>query len=170
MDIISHGLWGSIAFGRKNKKSFWTTFLIGIAPDMLSFGLFFAAVILGIYPSPDFRAGPPPTAMIPNYISSIYNVTHSLIIFALVFFIVWLISKKPYLPLFAWGLHVFIDIFTHSYEFFPTPFIWPISSYKFNGTNWGEPIIFIPNLLLLAILYGWFFLKRRNRKNIATIK
>ena len=102
MDIISHGLWGSVAFDRKNKKSFWTAFLIGIAPDIISFGPFFAGILLGFYPTPDFRAGPPPTAIIPEYINSIYNITHSLIIFALVFFIAWLILKYPYLPLFAW--------------------------------------------------------------------
>ncbi len=163
MDIISHGLWGSIAFGRKNKKSFWTAFLIGIAPDIISFSPFFIGVFLGIYPSPNFHAGPPPTAVIPYYINYFYNATHSLIIFSLVFLIVYLIFKKPFLPLLAWALHIFTDIFTHSYDFFPTPFLWPISNYKFNGTNWGEPIIFIPNLLLLSIFYGYFYLTKRQK-------
>ena len=37
MDIVSHGLWGSIAFGRKSRSSFWMAFVIGMAPDIFSF-------------------------------------------------------------------------------------------------------------------------------------
>jgi hypothetical protein len=36
MDVISHGLWGGVAFGRKNKKYFWWSFGFGIMPDLLS--------------------------------------------------------------------------------------------------------------------------------------
>ena len=32
MDIVSHGLWGALAFGRKNRRSFWLAFGIGLAP------------------------------------------------------------------------------------------------------------------------------------------
>ena len=39
MDIVSHGLWGAIAFGRKSRSSFWLAFLIGLAPDLFSFGI-----------------------------------------------------------------------------------------------------------------------------------
>ena len=39
MDILSHGLWGAIAFGRRNRPSFWLAFVIGLAPDLLSFGI-----------------------------------------------------------------------------------------------------------------------------------
>jgi hypothetical protein len=30
-----------------------------------------------------------------------------------------------------------------------------------NGVPWGNPIIYIPNVLLLAVLYAWFFFKRK---------
>ena len=76
MDIASHGLWGSITFGKKNKKS------IGI--------------FLGIYRRPLFNGTEPPDpSLIPSYVSQIYSATHSLIIFAAIFFIVWMILKKP---------------------------------------------------------------------------
>ena len=52
MDIISHGLWGSITFGRKNKKSFWTAFLFGLAPDFLAFAPLFILIFLGIVDRP----------------------------------------------------------------------------------------------------------------------
>src|SRR3989344_4762467 len=96
MDIASHGLWGSIAFGRKNKKSFWLAFLFGILPDLLAFGPFFIGIFLGIYRRPLFNGTEPPNpALIPSYVSQIYSATHSLIIFAAIFLIVWMILKKP---------------------------------------------------------------------------
>ncbi len=47
MDIVSHGLWGGAAFGRKNKKSFWVAFLFGVLPDLLAFGPFFIGIQSG---------------------------------------------------------------------------------------------------------------------------
>ena len=37
MDIISHGLWGAFAFGRRNRTSFSLAFAIGMAPDPVSY-------------------------------------------------------------------------------------------------------------------------------------
>jgi hypothetical protein len=48
MDILSHGLWGAIAFGRRDRPSFWLAFLLGLAPDLLSFGILYFAVSLGM--------------------------------------------------------------------------------------------------------------------------
>ncbi|MBI4059750.1 hypothetical protein HY406_01680 [Candidatus Giovannonibacteria bacterium] len=165
MDIISHGLWGSAVFGRKDKKSFWLAFLFGVAPDLFSFGIFFATTFLGITPRPRFSAEPPDPALIPSYVSSLYNLTHSLIIFLLVFGIIIFATRKlrrPPWEMSAWGLHILLDIPTHSYKFFPTPFLWPFSDFKIDGWHWGSGWIFFPNLALLAILYLWFFaLKKR---------
>jgi hypothetical protein len=161
MDVLSHGLWGSIAFGRKNRKSFWLAFFIGIAPDVFSFGiLFFSLLFFGA--GPRFNSGPPDASLVPGYIDSLYNITHSLVIFAVVFFIFWAILKRPVLELLAWGIHILFDIFTHSFQFFPTPFLWPISDYKLDAISWGTPWIFIPNVALLLILYIWFFISKRN--------
>jgi len=167
MDFISHGLWGGIAFGRKNKKDFWWSFSIGIAPDVLSFGIFFAMTILGIIERPNFGVGPHNPDSFPSIIYTLYNITHSLVTFGVVFLVLWFILKKPFLPLWAWGFHVVLDIFTHSFEFFPTPFLWPLSDYKLDAWMWGNWWIFIPNLILLIVLYSWFFtvkLKKRNRQ------
>ncbi len=167
MDVISHGLWGAISFGRKSRKSFWASFFIGIAPDVFSFGiLFFSLLIYGR--GPRFSSGPPDPALIPEYVNSLYNITHSLVIFAIVFLFFWVAYKKPILPLLAWGLHIVMDIFTHSFQFFPTPFLWPISDYKLDAVSWGNPWIFFPNLVLLLILYSVFFIikyKKNERKN-----
>ncbi|MBI2122390.1 MAG: hypothetical protein HYT98_04715 [Candidatus Sungbacteria bacterium] len=161
MDIISHGLWGSIAFGRKNKRSFWKAFLFGIAPDFLAFAPLFILIFSGIIERPPIPpVEPPDTSLIPQFVYQIYNVTHSLIIFVAVFGLLWLILRRPVWELGAWGLHILLDIPTHSYKFFPTPFLWPISDFKVNGAGWAEPYVFFPNVILLLILYLWFYFIR----------
>ena len=162
MDILSHGLWGGIALGRSNRRSFWTAFGFGIAPDLFSFGLVFASGLL-LHGFEFFRGmgHPPDAAQIPAYVHHLYNVTHSLVVFAAVFGLVWLLRGKPLLEMGAWGLHLVMDIFTHSDAFFPTPFLWPVSNAHFDGLPWVNPLIYIPNVLLLAVLYAWFFLKRK---------
>jgi hypothetical protein len=166
MDVISHGLWGGGAFGRKNKKYFLYAFLIGMAPDAFSFGILMVANIFGIIPRSDWHAGPPPMESVPHFISPLYNFTHSLVIFSAVFCILLIISKKPFWPLAAWGLHILVDIPSHSFKFFPTPFLWPISNFKINGIGWGNPIIFIPNVILLAILYSYLLYKKKKATKI----
>jgi hypothetical protein len=162
MDIVSHGLWGAIAFGRASRRSFWTALAFGMAPDFFSFGLVFANGVLlhGL----EFLHGlghPPDPSLIPAYAHSLYNATHSLVVFAAVFMLVWIARRKPLMEMGAWGLHITLDIFTHNEAFFPTPFLWPISDAHVNGVPWGNPIIYIPNVLLLAVLYAWFFFKRK---------
>lgn len=164
MDIVSHGLWGGIAFGRNSIRSYLLAFLFGLAPDLLSFGIFFMAVFLGRADHPPWGEGHPPPEQIPGYIHQLYNISHSLIIFALLFFVLWFFTRRPVWESLAWGLHIIMDIFTHSYQFFPTPFLWPVSDLKFNGYNWSAPEIFFPNIAMLFTLYLWFFLRRRHRQ------
>lgn len=161
MDIISHGLWGGIAFGRRNKRQFWWSFFFGIMPDLLSFGILTASVWLGIGIAPDWSGGPPAMSSIPSYVSSLYNVTHSLVVFVVVFLIAWLILKRPPLVMLAWPLHIIVDIFTHTSAFFPTPFLWPIFNVKVSLISWADPRIFIPNVLLLLIVYAIYYVRSK---------
>jgi len=166
MDIASHGLWVAAALGRKSKKDFWTAFFFGLAPDALSVGIFWISVFLGFDGRPNFKDGHLYASMLPQYLQMLYNATHSLVIFAVIFMIIWVILKRPYWLLSAWGIHILIDIPTHSEKFFPTPFLWPVNDYKVFSLSWSDPRIFIPNLILLAIVYGWWgFSWRKNNKH-----
>jgi hypothetical protein len=162
MDIISHGLWGGAAFGRKRKADFWWSFFYGIAPDLFSFGVYLSGSWVGIFDHPSFASGRhPDDAAIPYFVHALYNVTHSLVIFVLIFGLAWFVQKKFYLPMAAWGLHILVDIPTHADKFFPTPFLWPFSDFHVNGHSWGTPEIFIPNVLALILIYYWYFLRPR---------
>ena len=159
MDILSHGLWGGIAFGRSNRPSFWLAFVIGLAPDLLSFGILYVAVTLGMADPPDFSRGTPPESTIPQYVHQLYNVTHSFLVFLLVFLLVWHLHRQPLWELAAWGLHVLVDVPTHSFAFFPTPVFWPLSNWKFDGWQWMTPVILVSNYVLLAVCYACFALR-----------
>jgi hypothetical protein len=163
MDIISHGLYGGAGFAKKGKKVFWLAFLIGMMPDLMSFGIFWVDTLLGFHQRPNWQAGPPAMSAIPGYVGALYDFTHSLVIFSAVFLVVWAIRKKPFWLLIPWGLHVMIDIPSHSSAFFPTPFLWPISSYHFEGIGWGNPTIFVPNVIILIAIYSVIFWKKRKK-------
>lgn len=164
MDIISHGLWGGLVFGRSNPKTYWGAFAFGIAPDLFSFGILFIQNWLGFVPRPDFSSGPPDPATIPKYVHDLYNTTHSIIIAAAVIGVVWLISRRPPVAMFAWPLHILVDIPTHGAAFFPTPFLWPLTDLRVDGVPWSNWYIFWPNVALLAIAYAaWWYIRRRQR-------
>lgn len=40
MDVIAHGLWGGALFYGYGRKRFLAAGLLGMAPDLLSFGIF----------------------------------------------------------------------------------------------------------------------------------
>lgn len=167
MDVVSHGLWGGTAFGRKNKKSFLAGVAFGMLPDIIPFGPFFLATLFGSTPAPNWHGGHADVHTIPTYVFSLYQWTHSLVIFGIVFLLVWAFYKKPFVPMFAWGLHIVMDIPTHVAPFFPTPFLWPFSSYTVSGIAWIDPIIFIPNVLLLAWVYAvWYHDSSRRGKRM----
>ena len=93
---------------------------------------------------------------------SLYNLSHSLFVFFLVFGLVWLILRRPVFELAGWLLHILMDIPSHSYRFFPTPFLWPVSDFKINGINWSTPWFMIANysLIILAYLIIWIIKKK----------
>jgi hypothetical protein len=164
MDIFSHGLWGGVTVGRKNKQSFWTAFTFGIFPDAFAFGIPFSHLLFSLIAGgqQDIMIRPGVGhADIPAYVFTLYDISHSLVIFTAAFLLVWAIRKKPLWEMCAWGFHIVLDIFTHSDKFFPTPFLWPVSDFHVNGHSWGTPEIFFPNVALLAILYGYWWWKRR---------
>jgi hypothetical protein len=82
-------------------------------------------------------------------------------VFGVVFGIVWWVQKKPMMELLAWPLHILVDMPTHSSEFFPTPFLWPLSDFTINGISWGTPWIFIPNVVLIIVLYLAWYVRSR---------
>ena len=149
MDTISHVLWGKGLFGYR--KYHWYALIFGALPDMMSFGIYF---IFNLIINPlNFKFGKPALESIPNWVFSLYDVSHSLIIALTCIAIMYKINKDFCFPMLAWPFHIILDFFTHSIEYFPTPILWPISNYKFDGMPWSEPIVWFSNIFLIFLLF-----------------
>jgi hypothetical protein len=157
MDVISHGVWGGIAFGRKSKQLFWFAFLFGVLPDVIVFSWRILAELSHL---PSITN--PELSVIPNYVLSLYNITHSLVIALLLFIILSALWKKKAIAFLAWPLHVLFDIFSHSTGFFPTPYLWPFATPFFDGIPWVTPWVFFMNWgVLIILLFVWRLSKKR---------
>ena len=153
MDVISHGLWSGAIFNRS--KHIWRAVFFGVAPDVFSFGVLTVTYLFtNGFARPEYAVSEPPNpSLVPQYVHGLYNVTHSLIIFFIAFIGVSWLAKRMMWEMTAWGLHVLIDIPTHSYRFFPTPFLWPVSDYMFDGISWGVAWFMVLNYSAIVLTY-----------------
>ncbi|HII15797.1 MAG TPA: hypothetical protein HA362_05810 [Nanoarchaeota archaeon] len=172
MDVFAHALWTGALFRAinikaKKKISVWKGLLWGIAPDVFSFGLLTAWMLLSLIfggTTLDFQhfeaMEPAQRDTIPIFqiVSFMYNITHSIFIFGAVFIMLWFVFRKPLWATLGWLIHILIDIPTHSYQFYPTPFLWPISGWKFNGISWGQRWFMIANYSAILITYICLYL------------
>ena len=111
---------------------------------------------------PSWSNGHPNITAYPSWAGLLYSGTHSLFLFTVTLVLIWALIGKPMWVVGAWGLHILIDIPTHSLELFPTPFLWPLSDFKVDGLPWHSPIVFGGNMLLLIAAYSlWLTQSRR---------
>ena len=175
MDIFAHGLWAGAADKAVNKKAkkplnvrlaaFW-----GVFPDLFAFtsgfvwlfgNLIFGDMSFADLPRPgEIEPAPQDTLPIFRLTSMLYSTSHSAIIFLIVFGVVFLIFRRPIWELGGWFIHILLDIPTHSYQFYPTPFLWPLSGWKFDGFSWGTPWFLILNYSAIIIVY-WFLRRKK---------
>lgn len=163
MDVFAHTLWAAAACHKLTmRQRLWGAFF-GVAPDLLSFGLFFVQRLLwGGLPF-----GKPELPVIPEYVYHIYNFTHSLVMFGLAALVAYLWrGKRMWWPMWVWALHIVIDVFTHGRDFFPTPFLWPVSGYTVNSFSWGEPWFLALNYTALAAVYVAWYVKWSQKQGL----
>jgi len=151
---MAHGLWGGVLFGRKTRWLWRGAFLLGTMPDVLAFGPFLLT-----------RIGNQTPEAFPPYVYESYNVTHSLVVWAALASAVWLIRKRFPWILAAWAFHILCDIPLHEISFFPTPWLWPFHTPLVNGIRWAQPMIMIPNYVVLIVAYAlWMGLRYRRQR------
>ncbi len=171
----------------KNKKPLrvgWAA-LWGVLPDFFAFSFPFLAMIFfivtgemslssfGEHHGFGFPAGSEWISSLPP---KLYSISHSLVIFSATFLVIWAIRARrarkdptrsggPYYEMLGWALHILIDIPSHAGNFYPTPFLWPVSDYKFlHGVSWANPTYMIINYSALAIVCVYFYLTRKKNK------
>ena len=182
MDIFAHAFWAMIVGKLADKKwklklKLWKAAFWGIFPDLFAFTLIFTILIvnsitgngINIPDAPHPGVEPAQRASHPLFIvtSVLYSFSHSAIVFLIAFIVVWLIQdyrkKKVPWTMGGWLLHILIDIPTHSYQFYPTPFLWPISTWMFNGWSWGNKWFMIANYSLIILFFIWLWWKRKKK-------
>lgn len=164
MDVVSHGLWSYVAARGatlRTERFRVRPFLaatFGMLPDVVAFAplTVWSAVQLvtgnahlaGHRAAEDYIAANVP--WLQTVTTQLYGASHSLVVWTIVFCVL-LAFRRWWREWFAWLLHIVVDIPTHSRESYPTPALWPLSDWTFDGVTWRSAAILIPNFVLLAI-------------------
>jgi hypothetical protein len=170
----------------------WMAFW-GVMPDLFSFAPAVAwVIVLMVAQGVPFTEVPRPELMPPQVRDSffvfrltsiLYHLSHSIITFGVVFLLVHGVrllfeyyrepftSKTPayqkvtlYWEMTGWLLHILFDIPTHSKEFYPTPFLWPLVDVKVDGFSWAKPWFLIFNYSTLLVVFILVRLPYKKRK------
>ena len=142
MDFFSHGALSYILFYRR--KDVWFAVLFGLLADIISWAPFFFYRL--------FNGGVGrPSSILPSWVQASYGLGHSLVVIAVIFLFVYLYLRRIPIFMFAWPIQVFLDMLTHTREFLPTPFLWPVSEWAFPGISWGTKWFMITNWGLIGI-------------------
>lgn len=178
MDILAHTLWANAGArgvnslrAKKGKPKIihpgWTGFW-GVFPDFFAFTIPFILVIFRVITGElslsSFGEHHVPVAGF-DLAAYLYQYSHSLVVWAAVFIIVWIISKRPRWELLGWALHILIDIPSHVIDFYPTPFLFPISEYRFPyGIQWSNMWYMIINYAALVGVWGFILVSKFKKK------
>ncbi|TSC55052.1 MAG: hypothetical protein LiPW30_518 [Parcubacteria group bacterium LiPW_30] len=178
MDTLAHGLWGGLsgrALSNKTRRvSAIKAFLWGVFPDLFAFtipiffllwNIFFGDMPLSYWPPPSPHVEPSQDLLpFSSLVNNLYNISHSFFVFGVIFGFVYVFTKRLPLEMFGWFLHILFDIPTHSYQFFPTPFLWPFSDFKVDGISWGVLWFMVLNYSVLLLFYAIIRFREKNKK------
>ncbi len=177
MDSLSHSLWAAVAAkaankilkkrGRETRVNPWWAGFWGAFPDVFAFTpLFFwvaTRIMSGAFNVNDFVPGTSGNqAMFPvsQLTGILYDLSHSGIVFAGIFLLVWLIIRRPAWAMGGWFLHILMDIPTHPASFYPTPILWPLLDMRIGGISWATPWFLIIDYA--ALTAALFFLREKS--------
>jgi hypothetical protein len=156
MDFFAHILISALLFMGGDQWA-WAIFF-GMLPDFIPFGL---NMIIGPFRNKKIANHRSWESMLDYYhqsqnqwVYTLYNYTHSLIIWGIVFVILFIIGQfRNFFPwaIFAWLLHIVIDIPTHTKQFFAPQFLTPLSKFCVNGRSWADRRILIPTYIAIFV-------------------
>lgn len=167
----------SPAAGGKKPLKLWKVIGFGLFPDFFAFAPAFVYMFASfIFPKIPKMYHPGPDQIEPasgndlfisNLTHNLYNISHSLFIFFVIFALLWVIFRRPVWEMSAWLGHILIDIPTHSYKFYPTPFLWPVSNFRVNGYSWANFNFLAIDYTLIILAYLILYLiKKRKARNL----
>lgn len=181
LDSLAHGLWAAAAATVAKRTAglqvrilpfaLWATF-----PDMLAFG---PGIAVGLWLRIAGGAGYAESAHGGHFHHfhvglPLYAMGHSLLVFAGVYGLCSLVARRGVVSPLGWLLHILIDIPTHSYSYYATRFLWPLSNFGFDGVAWWTPWLLWCTYGSLALVYllmwrkGWLRSTSRSSSRLAS--
>ena len=154
MDTLSHALWGRGLFGYRGFPK-WALFW-GALPDLVSFGIYILLRIVRY--GWQWRA---PMESLPDWLYITYDISHSFITAFLAIAIALRFSKPMAFAMLAWPFHIVLDFPFHTFAFFPTKFLWPISDFVIDGIAWSRPEVWYPNAAGIILLFVYRYRQSR---------
>ena len=169
MDIIAHALWTAAAAklaGDKTRQPLrlgWAA-VWGVFPDLFSFAVP-AVVRIWWYLTGTTHSLLPDAHSAPRFqfVWQLYHCSHSLLVFAAVFGLVWAILRRPVLEMLGWALHILMDILTHT-GIFAVHFLWPLCNYGFNGIRWENRWFLALNYAALLAVLAWLWVLKEHSR------
>lgn len=177
MDIVAHGLWAGAAVvalapqGRPAPRLLAATVALAVLPD-LGHMLPVTGWALSHLASADWwlyvtalpGQEPPMPEAVQLWAHHLHCVLHSALVAALVSAALWLRWRVFWLPLLGWWSHIVIDVFTHSAEFFPSPVLYPLTYWGFDGWAWNRPVFQAVNYMALAAVWAALLWQRQRTR------
>lgn len=176
MDILSHGLWAGLALAALKTRAQPTrgivsaTIALAVLPDLLQLlPVAFDALFRGqgwallwqyatALPGQEPLLSPPKASLAHH----LHCVAHSALVAGVLTAAIGFWTGRFWWPLLGWWMHILIDVFTHSAEFFPSPVFYPLTYWGFDGIAWNTPWFMVLNYAALTVCAVWLW-RRRSR-------
>ncbi len=155
MEWLSHVLLTNLVFKELPMKERWWAIFFGIAPDIFSF--------FGIWRMEFLKKmmffKKIPSAFVPRWVITAYNVSHSLPLWLIIFLALWFMGHHLWAIVFCgWAFHIFLDFFTHNPQSVTqTKVFWPLSSWHFHSWSWSNKKFLIIEYAIISLLYWMFY-------------
>ncbi|MBQ0919313.1 metal-dependent hydrolase [Hydrogenophaga aromaticivorans] len=166
MDIVAHGVWvglGAVWMHRNRRLDRRTAALavgMAVVPDLIQLlPLGYLALVtsdgwfvLQAYAIALPGYEPPMSPVLSELTHHLHCVMHSALVAGVVTAACWVWLRRLWLPLLGWWTHILIDVFTHSADFYPSPVLYPVTYWGFDGIAWNTPWFMVVNyLVMLAV-------------------
>jgi hypothetical protein len=175
MDIIAHTLWAGVgvALLRRRRpvplRTAAATVCLAALPDVLHllpivawwvFGTGGLNVVLSYAVAvPGQEPGLPEMVKLVSH--HLHCIMHSAIVAGAVTLLLYALRRSLWIPLLGWWLHIVIDVFTHSADYYAVPVLYPLSDFAFDGVAWNEPWMLVLNYAALSASAWWIYRSAR---------